>query len=95
MKQVSRYHPLLVTLANPDIGVTQIAHRLGVSPATLYRYIPTREPQTPQAFENGALPPPRPDATGGLVGLSPWRGCRPPRPSAGADINRSSGATGG
>ena len=28
-----------VLLANPDIGVTQIAHRLGVSPATLYRYI--------------------------------------------------------
>jgi DNA invertase Pin-like site-specific DNA recombinase len=27
-------------LANPDIGVTQIAHRLGVSPATLYHYIP-------------------------------------------------------
>ena len=27
-------------LANPDIGVTQIAYRLGVSPATLYRYIP-------------------------------------------------------
>jgi DNA invertase Pin-like site-specific DNA recombinase len=27
-------------LANPDIGVTRIAHRLGVSPATLYRYIP-------------------------------------------------------
>jgi predicted DNA-binding transcriptional regulator YafY len=27
-------------LANPEIGVTQIAHRLGVSPATLYRYIP-------------------------------------------------------
>ena len=27
-------------LANPDIGVTQIAHRIGVSPATLYRYIP-------------------------------------------------------
>jgi len=27
-------------LANPDIGVTQIAHRLGVSPAMLYRYIP-------------------------------------------------------
>ena len=27
-------------LANPDIGVTQIAHRLGVSPATLYRCIP-------------------------------------------------------
>jgi DNA invertase Pin-like site-specific DNA recombinase len=28
------------SLANPDIGVMQIAHRLGVSPATLYRYIP-------------------------------------------------------
>jgi predicted DNA binding protein len=27
-------------LANPDIGVTDIAHRLGVSPATLYRHIP-------------------------------------------------------
>lgn len=27
-------------LTNPDIGVTQIAHRLNVSPATLYRYIP-------------------------------------------------------
>jgi len=27
-------------LANPNIGVTQIAHRLGVSPVTLYRYIP-------------------------------------------------------
>lgn len=27
-------------LANPDIGVTQIARRLGVSPATLYRHIP-------------------------------------------------------
>jgi predicted transcriptional regulator YheO len=26
-------------LANPDIAVTQIAHRLGVSPATLYRYL--------------------------------------------------------
>ena len=27
-------------LANPDIGVTQIAHRLGISPAMLYRHIP-------------------------------------------------------
>jgi DNA invertase Pin-like site-specific DNA recombinase len=27
-------------LANPDISVAQIADRLGVSPATLYRYIP-------------------------------------------------------
>jgi DNA invertase Pin-like site-specific DNA recombinase len=29
-----------VLLATPDIGITQIAHRLGVYPATLYRYIP-------------------------------------------------------
>ena len=30
------------------IGVTQIAHRLGVSPATLYRYIPAaRTANTP------------------------------------------------
>src|ERR1700730_11959932 len=35
-------------LANPDIGVTQIANRLGVSPATLYRYIPAaRTANTP------------------------------------------------
>jgi predicted transcriptional regulator YheO len=35
-------------LPNPDIGVTQIAHRLGVSPATLYRYIPAaRTANTP------------------------------------------------
>jgi AcrR family transcriptional regulator len=27
-------------LANSDISVTQIAHRLDVSAATLYRYIP-------------------------------------------------------
>ena len=27
-------------LANPDISVMKIAHRLGVSSATLYRYIP-------------------------------------------------------
>jgi AcrR family transcriptional regulator len=35
-------------LANPDIGVTQIAHRLGVSSATLYRHIPAaRTANTP------------------------------------------------
>ena len=35
-------------LANTDIGVTQIAHRLGVSPASLYRYIPAaRTANTP------------------------------------------------
>jgi hypothetical protein len=27
-------------LANPDIGVTPIPHRFGVSPATVYRYLP-------------------------------------------------------
>jgi DNA invertase Pin-like site-specific DNA recombinase len=35
-------------LANPDIAVTQIAQRLGISPATLYRYIPAaRTANTP------------------------------------------------
>ena len=35
-------------LANRDIGVTQIAHRLGVSPATLYRDMPAaRTANTP------------------------------------------------
>jgi DNA invertase Pin-like site-specific DNA recombinase len=35
-------------LANPDIGVTQIAHRLGASPATLYRHLPAaRTANTP------------------------------------------------
>ena len=28
-------------LTNPDIGVTEEARRLGVSSATLYRYIPS------------------------------------------------------
>jgi transposase-like protein len=40
--------PIVRLLANPDIAVTQIAHRLGVSPATLYRYIPAaRTANTP------------------------------------------------
>jgi DNA invertase Pin-like site-specific DNA recombinase len=35
-------------LANPDIAVAQIAQRLGVSPATLYRYLPAaRSTNTP------------------------------------------------
>ena len=39
-------------LANPDIGVTQIAHRLGVSPATLYRETsPPRQPRIPRPSE--------------------------------------------
>jgi hypothetical protein len=33
------FEPARALLANPDIGVTQIADRLGVSPATPYRYI--------------------------------------------------------
>jgi Resolvase, N terminal domain/Helix-turn-helix domain of resolvase len=39
-------------LANPDIGVTQITHRLGVSLATLYRYIPAARTASALAFEN-------------------------------------------
>jgi transposase-like protein len=39
-------------LANPDIGVTQIAHRLGVSPATLYRYIPAARTANTPSGEN-------------------------------------------
>jgi transposase-like protein len=53
-KSITRYtrkfatEPAKAMLANPDIGVTQIAHRLGVSPATLYRYIPAaRTANTP------------------------------------------------
>jgi hypothetical protein len=43
-------------LANPDIGVTQIAHRLGVSPATLYRYIPAaRTANLPDGFRGGPV----------------------------------------
>jgi predicted DNA-binding transcriptional regulator YafY len=44
-------------LANPDIGVTQIAHRLGVSPATLYRYIPAaRTANTPGVWQRPLYP---------------------------------------
>jgi DNA invertase Pin-like site-specific DNA recombinase len=42
---------LRAMLANPDIGVTQIAHRLGVSLATLYRFTPPREPRMLPEFE--------------------------------------------
>ena len=55
-------------LANPDIGVTQIAHRLGVSPATLYRYIPAARTAIPQAVENAGTYR-KPDAAGGLGGV--------------------------
>ena len=55
-------------LTNSDIGVTQIAHRLDVSPATLYLH-PHREPRMPRAFENGALSQ-RPQAAAGGVSLN-------------------------
>jgi DNA invertase Pin-like site-specific DNA recombinase len=42
-------------LANPDIGVTQIARRLGVSPATLHRYIPAARTANTLALENGDI----------------------------------------
>ncbi len=48
------------TTATPDIGVTQIAHRLGVSPATLYRYIRAARTANTRAFDNGRSTPQRP-----------------------------------
>src|SRR5690242_5989385 len=40
-------------LANPNIAVTQIAQRLGISSATLYRYLPTaRTANTPDQGES-------------------------------------------
>ena len=42
-------------MANPDIPILQIAQRLGVSPATLYRYILPHEPRILLAFDNGRL----------------------------------------
>jgi hypothetical protein len=57
-------------LANPDIGVTQIAHRLGVSPATLYRYTPAaRTANTPSVWQRPLYPEDR--ALQG--GVSAWR----------------------
>jgi hypothetical protein len=37
-------------LANPDIGVTQIAHRLGISPATPLSY-PPHAPRIPRRLK--------------------------------------------
>ncbi len=37
--------------ANPEIGLTQIAYRLGVSPATLIGTSPTHAPRIHRAFE--------------------------------------------
>jgi hypothetical protein len=45
-------------LANPNIGVTQIAHRLGVSPAMLYRYIPAERTRIFPTFEKAPNPGP-------------------------------------
>jgi len=42
-------------LANPDISVTQIAHPLSVSAATLYRYIPAARTANAGAVINGSL----------------------------------------
>src|SRR3954454_21200459 len=40
-------------LANPDIPVTQIARRLGVSPAMRYRYIPAARTANLPTLEDG------------------------------------------
>jgi hypothetical protein len=59
-------------LANPDISMAQIAHRVGVSPATLYRYIPAaRTANTPRRLTTAALLQ-RPDAPGGFLSGG-WR----------------------
>ena len=66
-------------LANPDIGVTQIEHRLGISPVTLYRYIPaarTREPRISPAAEDARTYPrsrtPPQAGSGGVVERPQW-----------------------
>jgi predicted DNA-binding transcriptional regulator YafY len=51
---VFRFEAAKAMLANPDIAVTQIAQRLGVSPATLYRYIPAARTANLPTFENDA-----------------------------------------
>jgi hypothetical protein len=49
-----RLDPLRAILANPEIAVTPIAHRLGVSSRTLHRYkCPPHEPRITPAFEIG------------------------------------------
>jgi hypothetical protein len=48
-------------LAKPDIGVTQIGHRLDVSPAMLYRYISAARTAKTRALQASVEPsrPPR------------------------------------
>jgi hypothetical protein len=43
-------------LANPNIGVTRIAHRFDVSPAMLYRYIPAAHTTSFRTFEKAREP---------------------------------------
>jgi DNA invertase Pin-like site-specific DNA recombinase len=75
-------------LANPDIAVTQIAQRLGVSPATLYRYIPAaRTANTPGVMNTAALPQ-RPDAPRGFQPGGERRQCADSRHSRVANGNR-------
>jgi DNA invertase Pin-like site-specific DNA recombinase len=63
-------------LADPDIGVTQIAHRLGVSPATLYRYLPAaRAANSSESLEGCAIFP-------GASLKSPSKQLTPARPRA-------------
>jgi transposase-like protein len=70
-------------LANPDIGVTQIAHRLGVSPATLYRYIPAARTANISGGLGRPRLPQKPDAaqagSGGVVERPQWVDCGPSR----------------
>ncbi len=44
-------------LTNPEIGVTQIAHRLGVSIATLYRHIPAARTASVEPSRGGMRQP--------------------------------------
>ena len=43
-------------LANPDIGVTEIAHRLGVSPRRSIDTSPPHEPRILRMIENNNTP---------------------------------------
>jgi hypothetical protein len=71
-------------LANPDIGVTQIARRLGVCPATLYRYIPAARTANAPKFEtrfviydqNRQSSPPA--VNGSMIGARPYNGINSP-----------------
>jgi Resolvase, N terminal domain len=55
--------------ANPDIGVTQIAHRLGLSRRRSIGTSPPREPRIRRAFDNGRSTP----KTGRSKSVSAWR----------------------